>query len=43
MGPKSFFEASDDRLRQALDAVPHKVCIVRPDGMALYYNRATRD
>ena len=42
MGPKSFFEASDDRLRQALDAMPHKVWMVKPDGPALFYNRAMR-
>jgi PAS domain S-box-containing protein len=42
VGPKSFFEASDDRLRQALDAMPHKVWMVKPDGPALFYNRAMR-
>jgi PAS domain S-box-containing protein len=40
--PSSFFQASDDRLRQALDAMPHKVWMVKPDGPALYYNRAMR-
>src|SRR4026209_1950666 len=42
VGPKSFFEASDDRLRQALDAMPHKGWMVKPDGPALFYNRAMR-
>jgi len=42
VAPSSFFEASDDRLRQALDAMPHKVWMVKPDGPALYYNRAMR-
>src|SRR6188474_1870869 len=42
VGPRSFFEASDDRLRQALDAMPHKVWMVKPDGPALFYNRAMR-
>ncbi len=42
MAPSSFFEASDDRLRQALDAMPHKVWMVRPEGPALYYNQAMR-
>ena len=41
-GAESFFEASDDRLRQALDAMPHKVWMVKPDGPALFYNRAMR-
>jgi PAS domain S-box-containing protein len=31
------------RLHEILDAVPHKVWMVLPEGMALYYNRATRD
>lgn len=31
------------RLHEILDAVPHKIWMVRPEGMALYYNRATRD
>jgi len=30
-------------LYEILDSVPHKVWMVRPDGTALYYNRATRD
>jgi PAS domain S-box-containing protein len=28
------------RLEEILDAVPHKILMVRPDGTALYYNRA---
>jgi PAS domain S-box-containing protein len=31
------------RLHEILDSVPHKIWMVRPDGTALYYNRATRD
>ena len=42
MAPSSFFQASDGRLRQALDAMPHKVWMVRPEGPALYYNQAMR-
>src|SRR5436190_14591180 len=42
VAPSSFFEASDDRLRQALDAMPHKVWMVQPDGPPLYYNKAMR-
>jgi PAS domain S-box-containing protein len=30
-------------LQEALDAMPHKVWMVRPDGPAIYYNRAMRD
>ena len=41
MTPKTLVEAS--RLHQILDLVPHKILMVRPDGIALYYNRATRD
>jgi PAS domain S-box-containing protein len=41
MSPRKAFEAA--RLHEILDAVPHKIWIVRPEGMALYYNRATRD
>jgi PAS domain S-box-containing protein len=41
MSPRTAFEAA--RLHEILDAVPHKIWIVRPEGMALYYNRATRD
>lgn len=33
---------SDARLREALDAMPHKVWMVRPHGPAIYYNRAMR-
>jgi PAS domain S-box-containing protein len=43
VAPRSFFEASDGRLRQALDAMPHKVWMVKPDGPALFYNRAMRE
>ena len=35
--------ASETRLREALDAMPHKVWVVRPDGPAIYYNRAMRE
>jgi PAS domain S-box-containing protein len=42
VAPTSFFEASDEPLRQALDAMPHKVWMVKPDGPALYYNKAMR-
>ena len=34
---------SDARLRDALDAMPHKVWMVRPHGPAIYYNRAMRE
>jgi PAS domain S-box-containing protein len=34
---------SDARLREALDAMPHKVWMVRPDGPAIYYNRVMRE
>src|ERR1700704_3179614 len=33
---------SEAQLRDALDAMPHKVWMVRPDGPGLYYNRAMR-
>jgi len=36
-------ELGDARLREALDAMPHKVWMVRLDGPAIYYNRAMRD
>jgi len=36
-------ELGDARLREALDAMPHKVWMVRLDGPAVYYNRAMRD
>lgn len=42
MAPNNFLVAGEDRLRLALDAMPHKVWIVRPDGPALYYNKAMR-
>src|SRR5258705_13498746 len=35
-------QTSDAQLRAALDAMPHKVWMVRPEGPALYYNRAMR-
>jgi PAS domain S-box-containing protein len=35
-------ERRDARLREALDAMPHKVWMVRLDGPAVYYNRAMR-
>jgi PAS domain S-box-containing protein len=35
-------EDRDARLREALDALPHKVWIVKLDGPAVYYNRAMR-
>ncbi len=41
MSPRTVFEAA--RLHEILDAVPHKIWMVQPEGMALYYNRATRD
>jgi PAS domain S-box-containing protein len=41
MSRTAVFEAA--RLHEILDAVPHKIWMVRPQGMALYYNRATRD
>jgi PAS domain S-box-containing protein len=31
------------RLHEVLDAIPHKIWIVRPDGLASYYNQAIRD
>jgi PAS domain S-box-containing protein len=36
-------ELGDARLREALDAMPHKVWMVKFDGPAIYYNRAMRD
>jgi PAS domain S-box-containing protein len=36
-------ETKDARLREVLDAMPHKVWMVRPDGPAIYYNRAMRE
>jgi PAS domain S-box-containing protein len=36
-------DATDARLREVLDAMPHKVWMVTADGPALYYNRAMRD
>jgi PAS domain S-box-containing protein len=42
VAPSSYIEASDGRLRQALDAMPHKVWMVRPEGPALYYNKTMR-
>lgn len=39
--PRNAFETA--RLHEILDAVPHKIWIVQPQGLALYYNRATRD
>jgi PAS domain S-box-containing protein len=36
-------ELGDARLREALDAMPHKVWMVKLDGPAIYYNRAMRD
>jgi PAS domain S-box-containing protein len=41
MKERSLFEAA--RLHEILDSVPHKTWMVRPDGTALYYNRATRE
>lgn len=29
---------SEERLRRTLDAMPHKIWLVRPDGEAIYYN-----
>lgn len=42
VAPGGHVETSDDRLRQALDAMPHKVWMVRPEGPALYYNKTMR-
>jgi PAS domain S-box-containing protein len=36
-------ERTDARLSEALDAMPHKVWMVRLDGPAIYYNRAMRE
>jgi PAS domain S-box-containing protein len=33
---------SDHRVRDVLDAMPHKIWIVKPDGPAIYYNRSMR-
>jgi PAS domain S-box-containing protein len=35
-------ETRDARLREVLDAMPHKVWMVRADGPAIFYNRAMR-
>ena len=35
-------QTDDAQMRAALDAMPHKVWMVRPEGPALYYNRAMR-
>ena len=43
MLPKLPLELGDARLREALDAMPHKVWMVKFDGPAIYYNRAMRD
>ena len=43
MAARDLAETSDARLREALDAMPHKVWMVRPDGPAIYYNRAMRE
>ena len=43
MASASLVETSDARLREALDAMPHKVWMVRPHGPAIYYNRAMRE
>jgi PAS domain S-box-containing protein len=41
--PGALVGMSDVRLRDALDAMPHKVWMVRPDGPSIYYNRAMRE
>jgi PAS domain S-box-containing protein len=41
-GSSVFLEASDAHWRETLDAMPHKVWLVRPGGRAVYYNRAMR-
>ena len=43
MASKDFAGTSDARVREALDAMPHKVWMVRPEGPAIYYNRAMRE
>ena len=43
MPPTLPLELGDARLREALDAMPHKVWMVKLDGPAIYYNRAMRD
>ena len=43
MLPTLPLELGDGRLREALDAMPHKVWMVRLDGPAIYYNRAMRE
>ena len=35
-------QTDDAQMRASLDAMPHKVWMVRPEGPALYYNRAMR-
>jgi len=40
--PDEKSQTSEAQLRNALDAMPHKVWMVRPEGPALYYNRAMR-
>ena len=40
--PDGHSQTSEAQLRSALDAMPHKVWMVRPEGPALYYNRAMR-
>jgi PAS domain S-box-containing protein len=36
-------DTTDTRLYAVLDALPHKVWMLRPDGPALYYNRPMRE
>ena len=40
--PHSAITEKDERLRQALDAMPHKVWIVRTGRPPVYYNPAMR-
>jgi PAS domain S-box-containing protein len=40
--PEDRSKTSEAQLRDALDAMPHKVWMVRPNGPGLYYNRAMR-
>jgi len=40
--PDGLSQTSGEQLRAALDAMPHKVWMVRPEGPPLYYNRAMR-
>ena len=42
MARKPITEPSDARFREALDAMPHKVWVVRTEGPAVYYNAAMR-